>query len=735
MKLGQKLVGLLLLIGLVPTLTVSAVAYITISNQLEKTTTDQLTSIAIKQEQKISSLLQRKQEEVTKLSNRFDFQVALAQYIASNREADKATIVSILEAKKIEVPDIQAITLANAQGKVLASTLAQQNGTTTVALPTQGITIQEDTRDGLNKLYVTTSVSVNKKDAATLAVVFRTDDIVAAIQDYTGLGETGETVITQNDAKGNAVSLFPLRFNTDAALKTKLNSLNLQNNSTYGVATDYRKQRVLTSSRSIGFANWTIGTKIDEKEAFEPIAQLRNSLITIVIISSVIITVIALYLGRFIARPIVTVARIAQQIGRGDLSAHVDIHRSDEIGTLADSVNSMGQSLKGFIGRVETQRNRLQIILDSTTESILAIDRSGTVIIANQATSELTQHSLTDIVGKQISGLFNWKHDDQPFEVPYEVPETSVYPNLQYVDSVGTVHFVKLIVARVASKTQDENAAQTIITIHDETKSRELEDMKIDFVSMAAHELRTPLAAIRGYLELIAFKTSRRPNPDTEVDGYIKQSLKSATELGGLINNLLDVTRIERGTLTLTMEKTDIAAAISDAVKDLSFSAKEKNIAVTYSGPPSGLQAIADHLAIREVINNLLTNAVKYTQPNGSVAISIEREDDMYLVHVKDTGLGIPRQALPHLFTKFYRVHGGLDSGSTGTGLGLFISKSIIERHNGSISVESEEGKGSTFTFSIPVLDEKRLAALQSEQSNEAVMRRHRGWVTKNIAR
>ena len=578
-------------------------------------------------------------------------------------------------------------------------------------------------------------MSVNKKDAAILAVVFRTDDIVAAIQDYTGLGETGETVIAQNDAKGNAISLFPLRFETDAALKTKLNSLNLQNNSTYGVATDYRRQQVLTSSRSIGFANWVIGTKIDEKEAFEPIAKLRNSLITIVVISSVIIIFIALYLGRFIARPIITVARIAQQIGRGDFSAHANIQRNDEIGNLANSINSMGESLKSFIGRVETQRNRLQIILDSTTESILAIDRAGTVIIANQATSELTQRGLADIVGKRIQEIFTWRHDSKAFEVPYDTTETRIFPNLQYVDATGAVHFVKLIVARVASKTQDETAAQTIVTIHDETKSRELENMKIDFVSMAAHELRTPLAAIRGYLELIAFKTTKQTSPDAEVDGYIKQALKSATELGGLINNLLDVTRIERGTLTLTMEKTDLAAAISDAVKDVAFSAKEKNITVTYSGPSTGLLAVADHLAIREVINNLLANAVKYTQPNGSVAVAIERENDMYLVRVKDTGMGIPKQALPHLFTKFYRVHGGLDSGSTGTGLGLFISKSIIERHNGAITVESEEGKGSTFTFSVPALDEQQLAALQSEESKEAVMRRHRGWVTKNIAR
>lgn len=742
MKIKQKLIALFLFIGLLPTLVVSLVAYITISNELQDKTSDQLTSIAVKQQQKINSLLQGKQEEVSKLANRFDFQVALGEYLAAKKPADRKAIQDIFQAKQIEVPTIQAIYLTNTDGTVVVSTITGAEGQkikssdyTFTEDSNTAVTVQEDQRDGIDKLYITTNVSVNKKEAAIMNVVFRLDDIVAAVQDYTGLGTTGETVVAEEDGSNNAVSLFPLRFDTDAALQTKLNSLRLFANAdnTYRTEQDYRGKEVVVASRSIGFANWMIATKMDKQEVMAPITQLRNALISIVIVSSVAIVLIALYFARFFTEPILRIARASQRIGQGDFSEHIDLQRSDEIGALGESINAMGVSLKDFVARIESQRNRLEVILNSAAESILAIDKQGSIIIANHAATELTSLAVEDIVGKDIHQLFTWQKESEVFTINYDTEGTKVYPNLRYVDSAGVTHFVRLIISRVSGE-QEQKTAQTIVTIHDETKSRELEDMKVDFVSMAAHELRTPLAAIRGYLELIAYKSGQTIAP--EISGYIHQAIKSSNELGGLINNLLDVTRIERGTLTLNMEAIDLAAATAQAVKDIQFSANDKHIALTYDGPATGLMVAADRIALREVINNLLANAIKYTAPNGAVVVSLESKDDSYALHVKDTGIGIPKQALPNLFTKFYRVHGGLDSGSTGTGLGLYISRSIAERHHGSIQVESEEGVGSIFTFTLPVLDERQLAAVQSEQqSRETLTRRHRGWVTKNTTR
>ncbi len=740
MKIKQKLIGLFLLIGLIPTLAVSLVAYVTISRELRTTTSNQLTSIAIKQEQKINSLLQKKQEEVIKLTNNYDFQVALGSYLATHSAQDLATINTILQNTQTQVSEIQAIYVANPDGMILASTLdgseGQKISSADFAAPQDSdmsIAVREDPRDGLDKLYMTTDVTVNKQEAAILNVVYRIDDIVAAVQDYTGLGTTGETVVVSKDSNGNVVSLFPLRFNTDAALTAKLNNLDLfaDGGNSYHQAQDYRNHKVMVAARSIGFADWVIATKMDTQEITAPINQLRNGLIGIVVASSIIIIVVAIYFARFFTDPILRIARVSQRIGQGDFTEQIALNRTDEIGELGTSINAMGLSLKEFVSRIESQRHRLEVILNSTAESILAIDKTGTILIANQAAGELVAGNIADLVGKNVREIFAWKRSNGDFNIDYNVTETRVFPDMQYTDKAGNEHFVKVLVAPVSGG-QDQATAQSIVTIHDETKSRELEDMKIDFVSMAAHELRTPLAAIRGYLELISYKEGK--TADTDTTTYIHQALKSATELGGLINNLLDVTRIERGTLTLHFEKTDLASLVMQAIKESQFVAKDKNITLQYEGPQQDCFVTGDPIALREVVNNLLANAVKYTERDGNVAVSLALENQDYIVRVTDTGIGIPSKALPNLFTKFYRVHGGLDSGSTGTGLGLYISKSIMERHHGTISVQSEVGKGSTFSFTVPVLNEAQLAAAQSSQEPN-ITRRHRGWVTKNITR
>jgi len=133
-------------------------------------------------------------------------------------------------------------------------------------------------------------------------------------------------------------------------------------------------------------------------------------------------------------------------------------------------------------------------------------------------------------------------------------------------------------------------------------------------------------------------------------------------------------------------------------------------------------------------VTNLLSNAIKYTGENGRVTIRLQKQADRYNVSVEDTGIGIPKRALSHLFTKFYRVHGGLDSGSTGTGLGLFITKSILERHNGTITVDSQEGVGSTFTFTLPEYQQQANEPVTKEETPKQP-RRHHGWFTKNIDR
>ncbi|MGF7229276.1 MAG: ATP-binding protein [Candidatus Saccharibacteria bacterium] len=438
--------------------------------------------------------------------------------------------------------------------------------------------------------------------------------------------------------------------------------------------------------------------------------------------ASILMALLSLWLSRFITKPILQIAQAAERIGKGDFTEQVVLNRSDEIGALGQSVNTMGANLQAFISRIESQRKQLEVILNSTTDSILAIDQTGIITIANNATTDFTGRNNSPI-GENINALFSWTQNQRPYKVDYAQPGTTTHYDLQYTSPSGMVHFVNLIVVQAAG--------QTIITIHDETKSRDLDDMKLDFVSMAAHELRTPLSTIRGYLELISYQRDQDPE---KIQHYIKQARRSAEELASLISNLLDVSRIERGTLVLTMHKLDLAESLKQSVQNLHFNAETKHTSIAYTGPDQGQFVIADGVALREVIDNLIDNAIKYTPENGAVRVDLQESNDSYIVKVTDNGIGIPANALPYLFSKFYRVHGGLESGSTGTGLGLFISKSIIERHGGTITVESKHGEGSTFIVTIPKFSEQKFTELRESKGAENVSRK-RGWTTKNIAR
>lgn len=737
MSIRLKLTILLLLIGLVPTVLVGIVAYVTISRELANSTAVQLQSAATRQSQRIGSQIQLRQEELSRFVNQYNLQVALAEYEQDPSTGNQQALNQILLDRIVQSSNMQRVYLTDLDGEIIsASTEGVIGGSLAdkinVDSPSQyEIRVHPDERDGMNRLYMTAGVNVNAERAALLTIVYRIDEVIAAVQDYTGLGETGETIIAGHE-NGHVVSLFPLRFDTSAPFTLNLDEMDLYERvgETVVGVTDYRGEQVILSVAPNAPSDWVLATKIDTEEAYASIGALGNILIVIGIVSSLAIIGIALAMAQSFAAPILRVARVARRIGEGDFTARTIVRRHDEIGLLGRSINAMGESLEALVARIDEQRTRLEIILNSTTESILAIDKNSKVVMANKAASELSQSTLEGMIGRPINEVFAWQQNGQPIAIYYDTPDVRTYPNLQYTSPDGTLHYLKLIIAKIQNA-DPAAKAQAIVTIHDETKSRELDDMKIDFVSMAAHELRTPLASLRGYLELVNFKEGQRMSEESQ--HHIRQALKSTADLGGLINNLLDVTRIERGALVVTPEKIDLTELVTHAMTDMRFNAEDKKITLTFTSSSETRFVHADAIAIREVINNLLTNAIKYTGESGKVDVEILDAPDKFTVKVHDNGIGIPQRAFDHLFTKFYRVHGGLDSGSNGTGLGLYIAKSIVERHHGTIGVESEEGVGSTFWFTLP-----RYQETDSTDANKAAnnnVRRHRGWVTKNIAR
>lgn len=253
--------------------------------------------------------------------------------------------------------------------------------------------------------------------------------------------------------------------------------------------------------------------------------------------------------------------------------------------------------------------------------------------------------------------------------------------------------------------TGENNTKFILITINDKSKDYELEQMKLDFVSMAAHELRTPLTAIRGYASILSEELEEGSGQKDSLMESARRILLSADNLGALVENILSMTKIEKGAIKLKLQKEPWIECLHEVVANFEDQVKSRNLSLVINSFDPAEVALVDRLRINEILSNLISNAITYTPPGGSIDITAQVTNDGKWIQtaVKDTGKGIDKAAQKHLFEKFFRVEGPLEEGSKGNGLGLYISKNIVQMHGGKIWVESEgEGKGTTFIYQVP---------------------------------
>lgn len=366
---------------------------------------------------------------------------------------------------------------------------------------------------------------------------------------------------------------------------------------------------------------------------------------------------------------------------------------------------------------VTSERNKLQIVLESIVDGIIAIDRKNlSIILVNYAAEKMLGYPKEKIISKHADDAIMLYDDDLRIYASVYCPPASNLLNDKRVYSHRRLRLENPknnnLYINLNSTSIEESASDNvghIITLHDISKEKELEQMQLDFVSIAAHELRTPLTSMRGYLALL--KEEGTGQLDNDMMLFLERSSIATDQLSALVENLLSVARIERGALTIEMKAEQWEELVKSVVAQFEERASQKNITLTYQPPSDPLAKVAvDHFRITEVVSNLLANAINYTSPNGQVSVSCWQEGNMIVTKVADTGQGIPAAAIPRLFSKFYRVSGVLEQGSKGTGLGLYISKAIVEIHKGKIWVESELGKGSSFYFSIPVATSKTVS-------------------------
>lgn len=273
-------------------------------------------------------------------------------------------------------------------------------------------------------------------------------------------------------------------------------------------------------------------------------------------------------------------------------------------------------------------------------------------------------------------------------------------------------------------------AAEVVLTLLDRSAMYQPEDDDLDFIAFAAHELRGPITVIRGYLDVLGDELEE--TIDQEQAELLSRLVVSANRLSGYINNILNASRYDRRHLKLRL-KEDSLANIYDSIKDdMQLRANSQRRLLSVDLPTTLPTVAADATGISEVLGNLIDNAIKYSHDGGVVTVTASASDDFVTVSVEDQGIGMPDQVIGNLFHKFYRSHRSRET-VAGTGIGLYICKAIVESHGGTIGVRSTEGKGSVFTFSLPIYSAVAEKLKADDNSNENLIGKGEGWI-KNHA-
>lgn len=491
---------------------------------------------------------------------------------------------------------------------------------------------------------------------------------------------------------------------------------------------------VLASQFPISPVRWAIIAEEPVSSVYSTANTITSTTFVILIVSVTLAVGIVLLITKTLVSPLRELTEGVLKLGQGNFTGRIKVAKgTDETAILGHAFNRMGQNLQNLLGQLKTQnayltaeQTKLQAVLNTIADGVLVLDQRFNIVLANKtAASFVGEQNPNALSGKAWLKVFALLYEDKPFSNDLLNGQLLYYHDVT-MRSGDQPKFLDITALRLHD---DPNGIAYILTIQDNTPRRELENMKLDFVSMAAHELRTPLTAISGYLSLL---TGGRISQE-EHESYVDLANANASMLESIINNMLSLSRIERNALVLNKKKLNWTSVITEEVRSLNFMATARRITIYTHLPEETLYGWGDEAALREVLGNLINNAVHYSDEGKSITVEVEERDGEILTTVSDNGPGIPEKLQGKLFTKYYRARGGLTTNSQGTGIGLFISKSIVDAHGGKIGVHSSFGHGSDFYFTIELFDETKHRQ-DASQSDTMASRGKVAWFKKDIS-
>ncbi|MXZ01429.1 HAMP domain-containing protein, partial [Candidatus Poribacteria bacterium] len=480
------------------------------------------------------------------------------------------------------------------------------------------------------------------------------------------------------------------------------------------------------------FSNWIVFVSRPTSSAYVGVRKLNNYIFYVTIASTCIVIFVAWWAAQRIATPILRVAEAARSIGQGEFDSEIVVDSDDEVGTLAEEFNVMRRNLKTAVDQLTQEERKLTTIVDNLGEGLVVVEPTGYVLYVNPVAERLL--NLGDTSGFNYitldteAGEIRWTNASGETGAE-EITDTRTadLKILSASQREATRHRTMIaeisvegelpenskhrILRIIASHFPDEsgNVAGTVYVFDDITDEHEIEQMKSEFVSLVSHELRTPLTSIKGFISLILDGKTGVINEKQHES--LSRALRQSERLAELINDLLDISRIEAGRIEMKQEQIQIDAIAERRIEELRPQADEKVISLLLETTSVLPAMVGDADRIGQVFINLIGNAIKYTPDNGNVTVRISMdsrngnsESNGFHVEVIDTGPGIPVEEREKVFDKFTQLGSVQTRQQGGSGLGLSIASGIVEAHGGKLWVDTgDNGQGSNFQFFIPI--------------------------------
>ncbi|MFY4774629.1 two-component system histidine kinase PnpS [Metabacillus sp. RGM 3146] len=419
--------------------------------------------------------------------------------------------------------------------------------------------------------------------------------------------------------------------------------------------------------------------------------QIWGLLVTSLGLALIVILLLGVRITSQYTRPIESATKVAIELAKGNYKARTYEDHLDETGMLSQSINVLARNLQDMARAQEMQQDRLQTLIENMGSGLILIDGRGYINLVNRAYKELFHVAPDDFLYKLYYEAFQHQEIIDTVEEIF-MTEVRVRKQLLLPLHIERRHFE--VYGAPIIGTNDEWKG-IVLVFHDITELKKLEQMRKDFVANVSHELKTPITSLKGFTETLL---DGAMDDRQTLEYFLSIILKESDRLQSLIQDLLDLSKIEQQGFKLNVSNCDIKEVLEEIVVMLSGKADEKEVSLSLESEDSHVYAYGDVNRIKQIFINLINNALTYTPKGGKVNVILENKPRHAVVTVRDTGVGIKKEEIPRIFERFYRVDKARSRNSGGTGLGLAIVKHLVEAHKGYITVKSDVGEGTVFT-------------------------------------